>query len=209
MPPDLAGEAARLSDRVAALAPWGRRRLVAIVGPPGAGKSSLAAAMIPALAARDLKAVLVPMDGFHLDNAVLEERGLIARKGAPESFDAGGFVRAVERLGAEDEVILPEFDRGADLSRAGRIVVGPRHEVAVVEGNYLVLPEPPWDALVGRWDLVHFIDVPRAELRRRLMHRWLSLGHGEDAAALKVDGNDLPNADRVIAGRPAVAGDPG
>ena len=79
-----------LAARIAGLTPKARRLMVAIVGAPGAGKSTLA----EALAGRIDGAAVVPMDGFHLDNAVLRSRGILDRKGAPESFDADGFAGA-------------------------------------------------------------------------------------------------------------------
>ena len=112
--------------------------------PPAAGKSTLAAELVTRLNAGDEIASLVPMDGFHLDNLILQKRGLLDRKGAPETFDGIGFVRMIERLGRDAEVVIPTFDRARDIAIAGAAVVGPQHRIAVVEGNYLCrrrLPE--------------------------------------------------------------------
>ncbi len=186
---------ADLAGRVRAVSPIGRRVLVAVAGPPGSGKSTLAEALVAALGA---EAALVPMDGFHLDNRVLDSRGLRARKGAPETFDGVGFLHAVERLAAEEEVVLPVFDRTRDIAIAGCQVVGPNARIAVVEGNYLLLRRKPWARLRGLWDFSVRLEVPEEELLRRLIQRWLDHGHDAAAAEARARSNDLPNA-RVVA----------
>ncbi len=171
------------------------RFLVALAGPPGAGKSTLAAALVAALGQG---ARAVPMDGFHYDDAVLTARGLRSRKGAPETFDAQGFLHLLGRLRAEDEVAIPLFDRDLEISRAGADVVTAADRILLVEGNWLLLDEAPWTA--ARYDLTIWIDVPEAELDRRLMDRWAHHGKTPEAARAWIDGNDLPNIRRAIRG---------
>lgn len=172
------------------------RLLVAIAGPPGAGKSTLA----EALAAQIAGAAVVPMDGFHLDNGILEARGLLARKGAPETFDVAGFGALVARLKAEDEVVIPVFDRCRDLAVAGARMIGPEARILLVEGNYLLLNEAPWRGLARFWDVTIAIEVPLAVLEARLTQRWRDHGLSEAAAVARAMGNDIPNARRVVAG---------
>ncbi|MBL9055985.1 MAG: nucleoside/nucleotide kinase family protein [Rhodobacteraceae bacterium] len=171
------------------------RFLTALAGPPGAGKSTLAAALVAALGAG---ARAVPMDGFHYDDGLLIRRGLRDRKGAPETFDAAGFLHLLQRLRVEDEVAIPLFDRDLEISRAGADVVSPEDRLLVVEGNWLLLDEAPWNA--ARYDLTVFIDVPEAELDRRLVARWAHYGKTPEQARAWIDGNDLPNIRRCIAG---------
>ena len=171
------------------------RFITALAGPPGAGKSTLAEALVVALGAG---ARVVPMDGFHLDNAVLAPRGLLPRKGSPESFDAQGFVHLIRRLRAEDEVVIPTFDRSLDLARAGGDVVRAEDRILVVEGNYLLLNEAPWAEARGLYDLTVALDVPEAELERRLIRRWLHHGLDAPAARARALSNDIPNAHRVL-----------
>lgn len=176
------------------------RALIAIAAPPGAGKSTLATALkaeIDAALGPD-NATIVPMDGFHLDNAVLAERGILGRKGAPETFDAAGFVVLVRRLRSAAEVVIPLFDRARDLAVAGAAVVEPRHRVVLVEGNYLLLDLPPWSALASLWDLTVWLDVPLPELETRLVRRWLDHGLAPQAARERALGNDIPNARLVL-----------
>lgn len=173
------------------------RLLVAIAGPPGAGKSTLAAALADALGAG---ARVVPMDGFHLDDAVLAARGLRHRKGAPETFDVAGFLHLLARLRHEDDVAIPIFDRTLELSRAAADVVTAADRILLVEGNYLLLTAGPWAAARPHFDLTVFLNVPEAELDRRLMARWAHYGKTPEAARRWIDGNDLPNIRTVTGG---------
>ena len=94
------------------------------------------------------EAALMPMDGYHFDNAILVERGLLPRKGAPQTFDVDGLARDLERLRAGGrEVVVPVFDRTLDLARAGARVDPPGAPGGLVEGNYLLLDQPPWGGL--------------------------------------------------------------
>jgi pantothenate kinase len=183
----------------AAAKPAGRF-ITALAGPPGAGKSTLAEAVVAALGSG---ARVVPMDGFHYDDAVLNARGMRARKGAPETFDALGFMHLMQRLRDEDEVAIPVFDRSLELSRAAADIVGPQDRLLIVEGNYLLLNEAPWTQLAPFFDLTAFIDVSEAELERRLLARWAFYGKTPEQARAWIDSNDMPNIRRVIEGSTA------
>ncbi len=174
------------------------RVLVGVAGAPGSGKSTLADDVAHKLRMAHCGCAVVNMDGFHLDNAVLDDRGLRARKGAPETFDAQGFLHMVTRLGAGHEVVVPIFDRHRDIAIAGAAVVPADCPVVLVEGNYLLFNESPWDQLANLWDLSVFMDVPMSDLRARLIQRWLSHNLSRTAATKRAEGNDIPNAQRVI-----------
>ncbi len=174
------------------------RYLVGIAGAPASGKTTLAAELARRLNAQGRKSAVVPMDGFHLDNAILDARGLRPRKGAPETFDAPGFLRMVQALKTGDEVFAPLFDRPRDLAIAGAVAVPATVKVVIVEGNYVMFDEDPWRALAPLWDLSVRVDVALPELRARLIQRWLSLNHSPSVATRRAEGNDIPNAQRVM-----------
>lgn len=177
------------------------RFLVGLAGPPGAGKSTLSAAVVAELGAG---ARVVPMDGFHLDDIVLNARGLRHRKGAPETFDVRGFLHLLDRLREEDEVAIPIFDRSIEISRAAADVVMPDDRILLVEGNWLLLDDGPWRDCAACFDLTVMLEVPEQELVRRLMDRWAHHGKSPEAARAWIEGNDLPNIRRVLQGsRPA------
>ncbi|GIL02095.1 MAG: nucleoside triphosphate hydrolase [Alphaproteobacteria bacterium] len=195
-----------LAATVRARAGAAARFVVAIAGPPGAGKSTLAEALLERLeAAEPGSAGLVAMDGFHYDNRVIGPRGLLARKGAPETFDAAGLAACLRRVrsGGED-VAVPVFDRAADLARAGAGIVAATARIVLVEGNYLLIDQPPWDALAPLFDLTVFIAVGEEELERRHVRRWLDHGLAPQAARERALGNDMVNVRLVMArSRPA------
>lgn len=188
--------------RIRAVHRPGDRTLVAIVGAPGSGKSTLAQRLVADLAARDgpSGAALVPMDGYHLDNAELDALGLRAVKGAPQTFDAAGFVALVRRVRANDgPVSYPLFDRGLDrtIPEAGHLAADT--PIVVFEGNYLLLNKGVWAELAGLFDVTVMLSVPMPDLRARLVERWLSYGLSQPDAEARAEGNDIPNARLVIA----------
>lgn len=195
-----------LTDRVAAVVARlperaGARRLVALAGPPATGKSTIADALRAALVARGANAVVVPMDGYHLDNRILSERGLLSRKGAPETFDAHGFIAMIRRLKAGEETFVPVFDRTRDIAIAGAGLIPATADTIIVEGNYLMFDEAPWRDLAPLWDAALFLDASEAVLRERLVQRWRDHGLGDQAAVARAEENDLPNARRILARR--------
>jgi pantothenate kinase len=170
------------------------RFMVAIAGPPGSGKSTMGERLRDALHANRESAIVVPMDGFHFDDAVLNARGHRPRKGAPFTFDVAGFEVLLKRIKArEPDIAIPVFDRTMELSRAAADIVTDEAKFILVEGNYLLLNEAPWDRLKPLFDFTIFLDVPESELERRLMQRWLDLDFTEERARAWIASNDIPN----------------
>ena len=191
-----------LTDAILKRAAGAARFIVAIAGPPGAGKSTLSEGLAEAIAAAGGNVAVLPMDGFHMDNAVLAEKGLLARKGAPETFDVRSFLATLTAVRANDgEVLVPVFDRSRELAIASARIIAPETRIVLVEGNYLLLDEAPWNRLEGAFDYAIFIDPGLDELERRLLQRWYDHGYGEETAREKAFGNDIPNARRVVASR--------
>jgi pantothenate kinase len=174
------------------------RVIVAVAGPPGAGKSTLAEKIAERL--NDVvpgSAAVLPMDGYHLDDMLLVPRGFRPRKGAPETFDAPGFAHMLVRLrnNAEPEIAVPVFDRAIEIARAGARMIDKSVQFVIAEGNYLLLDEDRWRDLHVHYDMTIMIEEPEAVLRARLEGRWKDLS--PEDKAWKLDGNDLPNGRRV------------
>lgn len=189
---------AELVSRIADDARGRGRYVFGLAGQPGSGKSTLAARLAEALGA-----VVVPMDGFHLDNDELDRLGLSKVKGAPGTFDADGFVRLVDRLKhADGPISAPSFDRNADRTIGGAITVDPDDRIVIVEGNYLLLERPPWGALRDLFDLTGYIDVEAHTRVARLVARHVRHGRSPDEAREFVRMSDEANATIVAATRP-------
>ena len=176
----------------------GGRVMLAFAGPPAAGKTTLAEAVVERLGP---SATVLSMDAFQLDNALLEARGLRPRKGAPATFDVAGFASTVARVrGDRGTVIVPLFDRRLDLARAGAVEIAPSHRTVVVEGSYLLLDEPPWTAIARTFDATVFLNVPESVVEARILARWRQHGLDERAARTRALENDVPNAALVMRG---------
>ncbi|MFE6224554.1 nucleoside/nucleotide kinase family protein [Streptomyces sp. NPDC057854] len=177
------------------------RRLLGLAGPPGAGKSTLAARLVERL---DGLAVLVPMDGFHLAGAELERLGRTGRKGAPDTFDAAGYAALLARLRAPEPgtvVYAPAFDRTLEEPVAGSIAVPPDVPLVVTEGNYLLHADGPWAAVRPLLDEVWYLDLPDAVRVPRLVARHVRFGKAEPDAEAWVARSDEANARLVAGGR--------
>ncbi len=189
-----------LSEALDVVGPFVRqhpgRTLIGICGPPAAGKSTLSTALAAALDG----SVAVPMDGFHLSNVELDRLGLADRKGAPETFDAAGFVHLLRRLRAADHLVYaPSYSRTLHESIGGVIPVPVTIRVVVVEGNYLLLDEGPWAEVRQLLDLVLYLDAPDDLRQDSLVRRQLAKGLDLHDAHDWVERSDERNA-AVIAG---------
>jgi pantothenate kinase len=178
------------------------RALLGITGAPGSGKSTLAEVLCQEVRARGVRVVAVGMDGFHLAHRALTSLGLVEVKGAPETFDADGYVALLRRVRAAGPAIVwaPEFRREIEDAVAGAVAVHPDAELVITEGNYLLL-DGPWRPVRGLLDEVWFIDLPDALRRERLAARHRRHGRTDAQAWERTLGSDEVNARTVLATR--------
>lgn len=190
LPPELQRAVDGLRLRLAG----GKRTLLGIAGAPGSGKSTFAAWLSNYLPSGD--AVVVPMDGFHLGNRVINGTALQQRKGAIDTFDVGGYLSLLKRLARADEPVVyaPEFRRSLDEPVAASIAVPADVPLVISEGNYLLADDHRWRQVRKQLDEVWFLDTPRALRLSRLVDRHVLFGKDRAAAEAWAHGSDEANA---------------
>jgi pantothenate kinase len=181
--------------------PGDRRVTLGIAGGPGSGKSTLALQLVDALGD---DAAYVPMDGFHMRHAKLEALGTVADKGAPHTFEGEAFAAFISTLkAATGDVSGPGYSRVIEDVVQNAFIIAAKARILVVEGNYLLLPDPPWRGVKPLLDLAVFIDVPREKVRARLLRRHAEHGLFSEARNREhVERVDLTNYDLVRRSRP-------
>ncbi len=195
----LVARAARLTDGVTG----NRRAVLGVTGAPGAGKSTVSTALVADLTASGRRVVLVGMDAFHLAQVELERLGRTPRKGAPDTFDADGFVTLLRRLRTREQVTVyaPVFRRDLEEPVGCAVPVHPDADLIVTEGNYLLHDDGLWAQVRGVLDECWYVDVDDALRRERLAARHRSHGRSDDEAWARTNGSDEVNAGVVGASR--------
>lgn len=171
------------------------RSLLGITGAPAAGKSTVARLLAQAVGP---SAVVVGMDGFHLAQAELQRLGRSDRKGAPDTFDADGYVALLRRLrSSAATVYAPEFHRDIEEPVAGAIAVPPSVRLVITEGNYLLLDAEPWCNIGPLLDDAWFLDADEQERVEWLVARHELYGRSRGAAVARTLGSDQRNAELI------------
>lgn len=189
-------------QRMAGLLATGRRKVVGIVAPPGAGKSTLAQRLAAHFAPH---CQYLPMDGFHLAQAQLERLGRAQRKGAPDTFDSAGFVAVLQRIRqqvlCDATVYAPDFRRAIEEPIAGAIAIEAHIPLVITEGNYLLLEDDGWGGARALLDEVWYLDVEPEVRQARLLARHMQFGSSREQALEWMAQTDEPNARRIEASR--------
>lgn len=175
------------------------RLLVAVVGEPGAGKTTFVQHLGRELRRLEVPTAHLPMDGFHLSNAVLERLGRRHRKGAIDTFDADGYLHLLQRVRAGEPrtIYAPGFDHGGGEPVAGSIAIEPDCAVVLTEGNYLLDPTAPWDRVPELADHAWYVRVDDALRRERLVARHVAAGKTPELATRWAAEVDELNAERI------------
>jgi putative kinase len=200
-----------LAEHLTALLLNHARLVIGIAGPPGCGKSAfsaLLAAVINARAAQDT-ACVVGMDGWHFPNSYLDHHTILLSgklvllrsiKGAPETFDAQAMLTCLARIRKGGTVDYPVYSRRLHEPIPNGGQIRPNHRCVIVEGNYLFLNEPPWDAFRPAFDVRIFVKASLQAIQAGLLERHLRGGKSPELAQRQIQEVDLPNAERVLSG---------
>nr|WP_231635237.1 type I pantothenate kinase [Luteipulveratus halotolerans] len=158
--------------------------IIGIAGSVAAGKSTTARVLRELLSRwEDTPRVeLITTDGFLLPNAELEKRGLLERKGFPESYDRRALIRFVSEVkSGRPEVTAPVYSHlSYDIVPGEKIVVR-QPDVLIVEGLNVLQPAPSSGelrstvALSDFFDFTVYVDASERDIRRWYVDRFLSL----------------------------------
>ena len=173
-----------------------QRIIIGIVGKPGAGKSTLSEFLTSNLSKEEVS--LVPMDGYHLSNKVLENLGRRDRKGAPDTFDSLGFAALLDRImSSTTDIYYPIFHREIEESIAAEGVIKSDIKVVIVEGNYLLHNADGWENVKKHMSEVWYVDIDDELRLKRLVERHIHFGKEKEAAFNWAHGTDERNAKLV------------
>lgn len=188
-----------LAARLAALAREGRA-VVGIAGPPGVGKSTVAASLAEALGRT---AVVLPLDGFHFTQAEIAGTPLAATRGAPDTFDAAAYLDCLARVRADPRATVraPGFSRTIEDPVPDAITIGPEADIVITEGNYLLLADQPWPSIRRCLDECWYLENDDEVRRRRLVARHIEAGKEPRHAHDWTHGTDEANARLIRLGR--------
>lgn len=158
--------------------------VIGVAGSVAVGKSTTSRLLQELLAAwpEHPRVALVTTDGFLFPNAELERRGLLRRKGFPESYDRRALLRFVMDIkSGRDRVTAPVYDHlSYDIVPGERITVE-RPDILIIEGlNVLQPARPRVDgtsglALSDFFDFSVYIDASTEAIRRWYVQRFLEL----------------------------------
>ena len=187
----------------------GRRIIVYLAGPCGAGKTTMSL-LLESLASVHIgsSAQAVGIDGFHYSGEYLSDHYLVSKdgnkilmrdvKGSAETYD---FEKLHDKIKAlrNGDIYWPGYDRVIhDVVEDTVFVNG---QIAIIEGNWLLLDEPRWRDLAPFCDYRIFITAARETLISRLTERKIKGGLSEEEAKKFVLRSDAENIGRILSRR--------
>lgn len=185
-----------------------RRIIVFLAAPPAVGKSTLAA-LFETIANEDGEKLAIQslgMDGFHhYQSYILTHTVTIngiqvpmkSVKGCPESFDYERFLHLVKKARQQDHFLWPYYNRKLHDVEDDQIEV--KAQILLIEGNYLLLDEAPWNQLATLCDDSIFISTTCDAVKKRLIQRKIMGGSMPHEAISFYENSDKKNVERVLA----------
>jgi pantothenate kinase len=173
------------------------RIILGITGSPGSGKSTFAQMLVDEY---DVGvATIVPMDGFHYSNLVLQKLGRFERKGASDTFDAIGFKELLKRIRVETEnnIFFPIFHREVEESFGAEGIVSAETRLVITEGNYLLMDDGGWSGILELLDECWYLEIDEKLRRDRLFKRHQLYGKDPESAKKWTNGSDQKNAELI------------
>ncbi|KAI8836560.1 phosphoribulokinase/uridine kinase [Chytridium lagenaria] len=185
-----------------------RHRLtIAIAGIPGSGKTTLASLLKSQI---PLPTIIVPMDGFHLTRAQLDQlpdpSEAHRRRGAPFTFNPDALLSLTHRIhtqtASDPPIYAPSFDHSLKDPIENDIEILSTHRIIIFEGLYLHLASPdPWPKL--EFDERWFVPCSKQIAEQRLVKRHVETGVAPNAKAAldRIRNSDMINADLILTNR--------
>jgi pantothenate kinase len=189
----------------------GTRTIIAIAGPPGSGKSTVAHEVALRLNASTrgpsiISAVVVPMDGFHLSRAHLDslpnKEEVYRRRGIHWTFDGAGIVEAVKKMADPERrgiLLLPSFDHAKKDPMADEVMIEASTDILILEGSWLLFDEAPWNEISKMVHESWFVNVHPDLARDRIARRHIlsTIEKTWEDAVKRAEMSDLPNGDEI------------
>lgn len=184
------------------------RYITAIAGPPGCGKSSIAQ-LFAHLFKRDynVDTIILPLDGFHYENDYLKSQKINLKnrivtlydvKGAPETYNTDYYITCLNKLYRGEEFFWPIYSRKLHNPIKNGIKVSKNRAIYIIEGNYLLLNESPWNSLFNYYNRRIFINSRFRFLKKRIVKRKIAGGFSRKEAVKHFIISDRENIKRVL-----------
>lgn len=187
--------------------------LVAVVGPPGSGKSTSSQTLTSLLSSRNaldkhpsMDAMIVPMDGYHYPLSTLKimdnSKDLIYRRGAPDTFDTKALKEDLKQIKETEHGIIkiPGFDHKVGDPRPDlHVFQRNKHSVVICEGLYLLHDSDKWENTMDIFDLTIFIksDINACIERLKIRNKCIP-GYTEQEILVRCEAVDRVNANIVL-----------